>query len=283
MILWVLIFLGCILVFNLLTYSIYFYERGKHPEWDRRFYHISWSAVRGYLIESLCTLVLIILVVSDWVWSAVRRWLRKERKTRAPLGPGDRPVILCHGYHMRGLSLGILAMWLRWMGRSVIAMPTFGPTTAGVRHYADQLSGRIRDLLQETGADAVDLVGHSMGGLVARACLAQARRDGDSSLRVAHLVTLGTPHRGTDLWAFTWGDCGLDMRPGSSFFGWLGEDPADVDATVIYSSFDAFVREETASGWNADSVDTLRLDGIGHVALSMLPRAAREVFEAIRD
>ncbi|MFQ5915177.1 MAG: esterase/lipase family protein [Nitrospinota bacterium] len=283
MILALLIFLGCVLGFTLLTYAIYLYERGKQPGWEPRFYQISSGALRGYLVESLCTAVLLLLWFCDFVWSVVR-WLPwPGREGRTSLRSGDRPVILCHGYHVRGLTLGVLALSLRRMGRSKVTMPTFGPSTAAIRHYAEQLTEHIREVLRDTGAEAVDIVGHSMGGLVARACVAQAQRSGDSSLRVAHLITLGTPHKGVDMWVFTWGDCGLDLKTGSPFLRWLGEDPRDVKATVIYSPFDAMVLEESASGWNAPRVRKVHLDGAGHIALSMLPRAAREVFEAMRS
>ncbi|MFQ5692346.1 MAG: esterase/lipase family protein [Nitrospinota bacterium] len=282
----VLLFLGGVLVFNLMMYAVRLYDRGGRPGWERRFYHLSWAVLRDFLVESLCVLLLLALWLADFVGSVVWKWLGREpgpwtvsRSGDRP--PGDRPVILCHGFHMRGLTLGVLAFWLRRLGRSVVVLPTFGPATADIRHYADQLAGHIRDALDRSGANAVDLVGHSMGGLIARACLAQARRSGGPDLRVARLVTLGTPHRGTGFWVFTWGDCGLDMRPGSPFLSWLGDEPAGVDATAIASPFDGLVYEESALGWNAPGVRKIKVEGVGHVALSMLPRVARRVFEAL--
>lgn len=59
------------------------------------------------------------------------------------------------------------------------------------------------------------LVGHSMGGLVARAYL---RRYGE--LRVARLITLGTPHRGSLLAHLGIGRNARQMEPGSV---WLRE------------------------------------------------------------
>src|SRR5690606_25382603 len=46
--------------------------------------------------------------------------------------------------------------------------------------------------LEESGAEQVNLVGHSMGGLVARALLQTS-----AGRRVQRLLTLGTPHRGS--------------------------------------------------------------------------------------
>lgn len=275
--------LACVLGFNLLTYAFFLFEKGRRAGWERRFYQVSWGGLGVYLTESLCTLLLVVLWAADFVTSPVRGRLRAGPKARTRLRPGDRPLILCHGYHMRGWTLGVLAFWLRRWGRSVVTLPTFGPSAAGIRHYAEHLRGHIREVLGRTGADAVDLVGHSLGGLIARACLAEARRSGDSSVRAAHLVTLGTPHQGTGFWVFTWGDCGLDMKPGSPFLRWLGEEPLGVAAAAIYSTADSMVPEESASGWNAPSVRKARVEGAGHVALSMHPRAARRVFEALRE
>jgi pimeloyl-ACP methyl ester carboxylesterase len=57
----------------------------------------------------------------------------------------------------------------------------------------DDLKARIDALKAQTGQDAVDLIGHSMGGLVGRAYVQGPDYGGD----VAHLVTLGSPHQGT--------------------------------------------------------------------------------------
>jgi len=51
---------------------------------------------------------------------------------------------------------------------------------------------RIDELQAETGATAVDLIGHSMGGLVARAYVQDSTYGDD----VAYLITLGSPHQG---------------------------------------------------------------------------------------
>ncbi|MGI5127699.1 esterase/lipase family protein [Pseudonocardia sp. CA-107938] len=57
-----------------------------------------------------------------------------------------------------------------------------------------ELLGRLVDAWPVPVA-RIDLVGHSMGGLVARSALQQAT--GSWASRVRHLVCLGTPHRGS--------------------------------------------------------------------------------------
>lgn len=64
----------------------------------------------------------------------------------------------------------------------------------------------LSDLLEETVAGwpvdvrEIALVGHSMGGLVARSATHQAKAAGSGWVeRVSHVVSLGTPHRGAPL------------------------------------------------------------------------------------
>ncbi len=54
---------------------------------------------------------------------------------------------------------------------------------------------------QRSGASSVILVGHSMGGLVARSYI----QSNDYANDVARLITLGTPHRGAGEAYYTWG------------------------------------------------------------------------------
>lgn len=80
-----------------------------------------------------------------------------------------------------------------------------GATCVRVRYNSGQAVARSGAELDEllTGLLAgwpvpltrIDLIGHSMGGLVARSALAQAA--GDWPQRVRHLVCLGTPHHGS--------------------------------------------------------------------------------------
>jgi triacylglycerol lipase len=60
---------------------------------------------------------------------------------------------------------------------------------------AEQLRARVNEVLAETGAHKVHIIGHSMGGLDARHMIV----DKEMAERVASLTTIGTPHRGTGL------------------------------------------------------------------------------------
>src|SRR5262249_18623573 len=83
-----------------------------------------------------------------------------------------------------------------------------------IEENAEQLVRFVEEVFRvnELPADAtIDLVGHSMGGLVARLAL----EDPKTSARVATLVTLGTPHSGTYAARFGGTLNPIGLRPGS--------------------------------------------------------------------
>ncbi|WP_169847043.1 esterase/lipase family protein [Rhodococcus rhodnii] len=74
------------------------------------------------------------------------------------------------------------------------------PGGADIRRSAADFAAFVDDVRARTGSEQVDVVGHSQGGLVARAYL---RFEGGAdpvhpeNTAVRRLVTLGTPHHGT--------------------------------------------------------------------------------------
>lgn len=78
----------------------------------------------------------------------------------------------------------------------------YGPpdTWRGVRAAAHALRDDLRDLWQAEPGRAVDLIGHSMGGLVALYYLLALHDPADPTLPpLGHVVTIGTPVEGADL------------------------------------------------------------------------------------
>jgi triacylglycerol lipase len=68
---------------------------------------------------------------------------------------------------------------------------------AGADTRANDLHKCIEQTLAETGAEQVNLIAHSMGGLDARHMLFNDRHKGKIHERIAALATVGTPHGGS--------------------------------------------------------------------------------------
>ncbi|MEK7628009.1 MAG: alpha/beta fold hydrolase [Patescibacteria group bacterium] len=71
------------------------------------------------------------------------------------------------------------------------------------RTWTKDLDKKVDQVLKETGAEKVYLIGHSMGGLQARLYMKDAGR----AKKVAGVIFLGTPHHGAPqvYWAYTYG------------------------------------------------------------------------------
>ncbi len=161
-------------------------------------------------------------------------WMGREE--RLPRAPNTTPVLLIPGYCCNRALWRSLRRELRLAGRPV-ATVTLDPPFAGIDRLAEVLERRIDGLLTETGARQVVLVGHSMGGLVARAYL--RRRGGE---RVARLVTIATPHHGTWLARLAAGRNGGQMVPRSDWLVALNAHDCGVPSACFWSAGDEIVR-----------------------------------------
>jgi len=109
--------------------------------------------------------------------------------------PQDQPgpVLLVPGYGGTGSSLAPLAVALRAAGRHAVVVPPVGEGTGDLRVQAEHLGEVARQVLDDTGAPSVDVVGYSAGGVVARLWV---RDEGGAGL-ARRVLTLGSPQHGT--------------------------------------------------------------------------------------
>src|SRR3989442_7032 len=93
------------------------------------------------------------------------------------------------------------------------------------RQFPDRGNGRghagpdIGNVMRQSGAPRVHLVGHSLGGLVARWYV----QESGGAKSVDHCITLGTPHRGTLAAYAGIGEAAVQMRPGSAVLKQLAD------------------------------------------------------------
>jgi triacylglycerol esterase/lipase EstA (alpha/beta hydrolase family) len=200
-------------------------------------------------------------------------WLMRDPAPR----PAKAPVLLVHGVLCNaGVWLGMRAS-LRARGLGPIYTIDLVPPLASIDDFSDQLAARIEAILAQTGARTVSLVGHSMGGLVARAYL---RRHG--AARVARVVTVGTPHDGSVLaWLFP-GEPLREMRPGNDWLRALNSTALPpVPIVSIWSWHDSMVAPQASS--NLSGARNVVIHGVGHNALLRDRRVAALVAEALGD
>ena len=103
------------------------------------------------------------------------------------------PVVLVHGYLCNHRVWDAMATQLRRAGHPVLAVD-LEPLFTSIDEYAALIEQAVAQLCRQTGTEKVALIGHSMGGLVIRVWM---RRYGIQ--RAARVITLGTPHAGTQI------------------------------------------------------------------------------------
>ena len=184
-------------------------------------------------------------------------------KPDAPAKTGQIPLLLIHGYCCNRGFWWWLKPRLEAHGRSVATL-TLEPLHGDIDGYAEQVARAVDGLCRTADAHQVMLVGHSMGGLVARAYL---RRYG--ALRVTRLVTLGTPHQGSLLAHLGIGRNARQMEPGSNWLTELAQAPLPLPCVAIYSCHDNYVVPQLSA--RLDGAENLPLAGVGHLAMSISP------------
>lgn len=105
------------------------------------------------------------------------------------------PVVVVPGYGGDVRSLDPLVARLRADGREVVVFSPSGGGTGDLRTQAARLAEVTAEAAEEGGAGSVDVVGYSAGGVVARLLV---RDEGGASV-VRRVLTLGSPHHGTDV------------------------------------------------------------------------------------
>jgi pimeloyl-ACP methyl ester carboxylesterase len=208
----------------------------------------------------------------------IQTWTMLRPRTTLHIAEGNAgpPVLLLHGYACNGAYWSSLAARLRRAGVSYMTVD-LEPLGAGIDHYAPQIDAALQQLCVAAGQRQAVVVGHSMGGLAARAHL---RAYG--SARVARVITLGTPHHGTALAGFGPGLNARQMHRNSDWLAALAasETPA-VRALIVslWSHHDNIVAPQDSA--RLPGARNVELGGIGHVAIGSHPAALRFVLDEV--
>ena len=233
---------------------------------------------------------------------------------KAPALP-ESAVVLVHGLDDSGDVWRELAPALHEFGRDVLFFEY--PNDQGIARSADALADSLRSA-RARGVMRIDLVCHSMGGLVARDVLTRDAHYGGDALgrdefpRVDRLILVATPNTGAPIaWVrapndliertIAWrqadapvgaifdlssdgdGQAGIDLRPGSTFLTELNARPAPtglhVTAIVAQAVGAAPDDAEDATGNGAPPSDR----GPSRRARAWWSRLVRQVIQALGD
>jgi triacylglycerol lipase len=249
--------------------------------------------LRGLAVELAYTA----LHLSVYPWGLLDEALRPggvhAHHRTDPLPPDERslllsdldgagtPVLLVHGIVDNRSIFLHLARVLRRRGHGTVQAVNYSPMTAftgDVREAARALGEHVERLCAVSGADRVHVIGHSLGGLIARYYV--QRLGGDA--RVDTLVTLGSPHRGS-LIAHLLPPTQVprQLQPGSDLLTELEEPAPDCRTRflAVWSRMDQLIVPQRNARLDHPDlrVTNVRLDHVGHMAMTIDPEVVHLV------
>jgi pimeloyl-ACP methyl ester carboxylesterase len=193
-------------------------------------------------------------------------------------GRGEVPVVLVHGYMQNRVGFFGLARALARRGLG----PLYGfnyPWFASIEQNADRLARYVDGIRKETQASAVDLVCHSMGGLVAIEML--ARRGASAGVR--RLVTIATPHAGVTWKGPLLGTDAGSLRRGSKLLTTHAGYKLALPAMSIYSSHDNVVYPKETSRLGERGGTDVEVEGLGHLSILFSGAVADRIAQFLRE
>ncbi|KOX17266.1 lipase [Saccharothrix sp. NRRL B-16348] len=254
------------------------------------------GGVRGVAVEAAWLAAHTVL----YPWGALEERVKPEGHLRAyrtdRLSPRRRglvvsamdaagtPIVLVHGIGDNRSAFAVLSGALRRRGFGVVHAVNYSVLTAltgDVRRSAALLGEHVERICEQTGSDRVHVVGHSLGGLIARYYV--QRLDGDA--RVRTLVTLGTPHRGTLAAYLLPTSLTRQLRPGSDLLAELAEPsrPCRTRFVVVWSEMDQVIVPQRNARLEHPAlvVEEHRIRDSGHLSLPVDTRTLHLVVTAI--
>jgi pimeloyl-ACP methyl ester carboxylesterase len=196
--------------------------------------------------------------------------------------PQSPPILIIHGFLGTRGSMYMLERRLVEDGFVVVSFNLGTLNVRDIRRSAFLIHRKIERILAQTPSQRIDIIGHSMGGLIG---MYYVKKLGGHT-RVRKLLMMGTPIRGT--WAALvgvvtlglWSTSSWQLLPRSRFLDELaqGPIPAGVEIHTISAARDWVVPLATTrlAGANAVTVP------LGHSSLVVSEEVYRRIINALR-
>lgn len=202
----------------------------------------------------------------------------RPRETSAGDDVYETPIVQVHGYFHNRSGFFFMSRELRAQGFRWIHGMNYNPLRSGVPELAEWFGKHVEDVMRISGAPRVHLVGHSLGGVIARWYIQEL----GGEKHVDTCVTIGTPHHGTVAAYLGIGPAARDMRPGSDVIERLerGFAKSKVSYVNFYSDLD-FLIIPAASALLPErrNVHQDIIEDLGHTSLLVSEKLIEQVTE----
>jgi pimeloyl-ACP methyl ester carboxylesterase len=187
------------------------------------------------------------------------------------------PILLVHGLVDNRSIFTLLRRALQRRGFGRVLTLNYSPFTQDVRTAAARLERLVERTCEQTGYERVHVVGHSLGGLVARYYV--QRMGGDA--RVHTLVTLGSPHAGTSAAYLLPQRLVRQLRPDSDLMRELAAPVTSCRTRFVcyWSDLDQLIVPKRSARLDHPDlqVRNVLLRGVGHMSLPNSGRVVHEI------
>jgi pimeloyl-ACP methyl ester carboxylesterase len=193
------------------------------------------------------------------------------------------PIILLHGYFHNRSAFVVMRRSLRKFGFRSVDTMNYNVIGHDVQELAQQLSQHVDEVLERTEATHVHLIGHSLGGLVARYYIQKL----GGHEKVHTCITLGTPHRGTHAAWVGRGKTARQLRPGSLLLRQLARSSRAMQVRFIsfYSNLDSLVLPASNAKITEPALRArnILVKDLGHLSLLISRPIIRSIAEALAN
>ncbi|MBI4804124.1 MAG: alpha/beta fold hydrolase [Desulfovibrio sp.] len=199
------ILLGTGVFISGLTYAFYWYEAAcnPHPSHSTTCQGprgLFWCVMVGFLSSVSSQLM---VYVTYPIGFAKRLW--KPSPSPSCVRP---PVLLVHGLYHNASAWYLYKWWLRRSGYEKVFCLSYNTLKYDFWQLTEQLKDVVREAADLCGKEPIILMGHSLGGLLARAAIA----DPQTAELVRATILLGTPNQGSKLAALAAGKLGRSIH-----------------------------------------------------------------------
>lgn len=237
---------------------------------SRAFSTLSWfGRVRLFVAETR-----IVLWLYSWAQPVLWWWIsRAQSKNRQR---SDVVVVLIHGFVCNAGMWGKMRRHLRAKGLGCVHTVDLDPFYLSMNDSLSAFEVKLAAILAANQATEAILIGHSMGGVLARVFQYHHPE------MVHAAISIGAPHAGTDLARLVSSIEKGPLRPDSA---WLAQFTATLTAEQaqiaqaesvkslfslnIWSDSDNIVYPQGNAYWSG--VEEVKLNGLGHLELAFAP------------
>lgn len=187
------------------------------------------------------------------------------------------PIILLHGLFQNPGCLLPLKRRLRLSGFFNIHTVSLS-SWHNAEYLTEQIARKVDELRHATGFSKVHLIGHSMGGILARNYI--QIRGGER--KVASCILIGTPNQGSRMAVFALSPLGRLLPPRGEFVPRLAAAPLppQIPFLSIYSRHDNLILP--AQNAFLKGAVNIELKGLGHTALLFSGQVHHDIINFLR-